>query len=263
VSCHGEYAVGFVERIGTWANGLWRRAIAEHAECLDVEVPPYSALLALAWEELTCQGVTADPDKTVAPVVDVGIVYNENDPDMATSRDGDIRLPIEHLAHLLCDARHDRQGRRCPVEHGSHRPICHPSPTAGPQHPRRRLCVPRLRPARQLVRRPPRHPLRTRWQHRPREPRPVVSPPRRHQPSITKINPATWRFTSVEATCRVSYRRTMATRPLDLGPSPDRSFYGCQAMTSWGVRTQRSMLHRIVPSTQSPRLGLLACCELL
>jgi hypothetical protein len=102
---HGEYAVGFVERIETRANELWRQAIADHGACPDIEVPPYSTLLALALEELTRQGVTADTEATSAPVVDFGIVHNDNDPDVISSVDGDIRMPIEHLAHLLCDAR--------------------------------------------------------------------------------------------------------------------------------------------------------------
>ena len=59
----------------------------------------------LALEELTRHGLAADPEATTAPVVDFGIVFNENDPDVITDTDGDLRMPIEQLAHLLCDAR--------------------------------------------------------------------------------------------------------------------------------------------------------------
>ena len=102
---HGEWAVGFKDRVETRANELWRRAIADHGECPDIEVPPYRTLLALALEELTRQGLAADPEATSVPVVDFGIVFTENDPDVITDTDGDLRMPIEQLAHMLCDAR--------------------------------------------------------------------------------------------------------------------------------------------------------------
>jgi Domain of unknown function (DUF222) len=100
---HGEFAIGFKQRVEARAERLWDRAKADHAACPELEIPPYDTLMALALEELTREGAAADDSTSAAPV-DVTLVLNDDDPNMVTNPDGDIRLPAERLAHLLCDA---------------------------------------------------------------------------------------------------------------------------------------------------------------
>ena len=100
---HGEFAAAFKQRVEARADQLWDRAKADHAECPELKIPPYNTLLALALEELTRDGA-ANPETAAAAPVDVTLVINDNDPDTAATPDDDITTPIEHLAHLLCDA---------------------------------------------------------------------------------------------------------------------------------------------------------------
>ena len=99
---HGEFAIGFRQRIEARAEQLWDRAKADHAACPEIEVPPYNTLVALACEELTRHGSAAASGS--APPVDLTLVHRDDDPDMITTPDEDVRLPAEWLAHLLCDA---------------------------------------------------------------------------------------------------------------------------------------------------------------
>ena len=144
---HGEWAVGFKDRVGTRANELWRRAIADHRECPDIEVPPYRTLLAFG------VGGTDPPRPRRRSGSHDGAGGRFRDRVQRKRprchhrhrrRSEDADRTVGAPAVRCPPHRHDHQHHGGLVTDGSHRPIRDPSPTPRPQHPRRRLRLPRL-----------------------------------------------------------------------------------------------------------------------
>jgi hypothetical protein len=99
----GEYAVSFSQLIESHADRLFRRAVADHAECPELPVPRRATLLALALADLVRQGGTVNVDTSHGPAVDLTLVLTAECPDRLETPGGELTLTTKRFLHLCCD----------------------------------------------------------------------------------------------------------------------------------------------------------------
>ena len=99
----GDNGAVVTQAIATKADELYRRAVADHDQCADVEVPSRATLRALALTELIRHALGTDLDTTKAPRTEVTLVADAVDPTSASDPDG-VRLADGTTRVLLCDA---------------------------------------------------------------------------------------------------------------------------------------------------------------
>ena len=98
---HGELALGVKTRIEARAEQLWEQARRDREACPDLPLPSFATLRARAFDELTRE---ANAETSSAPPVDLTMVWNAEEPDTLSDPGGELDLPAERLAHLLCDS---------------------------------------------------------------------------------------------------------------------------------------------------------------
>ena len=135
----GDNAEVVTQAIETEADALFRRAVADHKRCPELEVPSRSTLRALALTELIGRALGVDVDSTKGPKTDVTLVVDAVEPTVASNPDG-VRLADGSSRVLLCDAVFhalivDTLG--VPLDHGRH--------VRWAQEPQRRAAAPSRR----------------------------------------------------------------------------------------------------------------------
>jgi hypothetical protein len=98
----GDNAVVVTQAIESKADELFRRAVADHERCADLEVPSRRTLRALALTELIRQALGVDLGRSSAPRTDVTLVVGAEDPTSASDPDG-VPLADGTTRVLLCD----------------------------------------------------------------------------------------------------------------------------------------------------------------
>jgi hypothetical protein len=99
----GDNGVVVTHAIEARADELFRRAVADHERCADLDVPSRATLRALALTELIRRALGIDLDSTKAPRTDVTLVTGADDPRSASDPDG-VPLADGTTRALLCDA---------------------------------------------------------------------------------------------------------------------------------------------------------------
>ena len=99
----GEYAVSFTQLLEAHADRLFRRAVADHAECGELAVPRRATLLALALADLVRRGGTVNTDTSHGPAVDLTLVVTTDCPDRLETPGGELTLMTRRFLHLCCD----------------------------------------------------------------------------------------------------------------------------------------------------------------
>jgi hypothetical protein len=98
----GDNGAVVTQAIETKADELSRRAVADHEQCADLELPSPATLRALALTELIRHALGVDLDTTKPPRTDVTLVADTDDPTSASDPDG-VPLADGTTRVLLCD----------------------------------------------------------------------------------------------------------------------------------------------------------------